>query len=179
MACHTTALAASYSVEYVGFEESRGRRISLHCPHAKGNTQLTPGRDVTGNSFCWYADASHEGFGSSQGNISRSRLEGNAPLGHRRVHTEGFDGDTDSVIALLVFALGELAIEGSRGTPIGVHNGRPSGLRGGSLRRPPGLALFNEARKRIGFVLTECDLENVQIFSLAACVVLFCCISTL
>jgi hypothetical protein len=30
------------------------------------------------------------------------------------------------------------------------------------------LALFNEARKRIGFVLTGCDLENVQIFSLAA-----------
>jgi hypothetical protein len=85
-----------------------------------------------------------------------------------RVHTEGFNGDTDSVIALLVFALGELAIEGSRGNPIEVHKGRPSGVRGGTSLRPPGLALFNEARKRIGFVLTECDLENVQIFSLAA-----------
>jgi hypothetical protein len=85
-----------------------------------------------------------------------------------RVYTEGFNGDTDSVIALLVFALGELAIEGSRGNPIEVHEGRPSGVRGGTLSRPPGLALFNEARKRIGFVLTECDLENVQIFSLAA-----------
>jgi hypothetical protein len=85
-----------------------------------------------------------------------------------RVHAEGFNGDTDSVIALLVFALGELAIEGSCGNPIEVHEGRPSGVRGGTLSRPPGLALFNEARKRIGFVLTECDLENVQIFSLAA-----------
>lgn len=87
-----------------------------------------------------------------------------------RVQTEGFNGDTDSVIALLVFALGELAIEGSRGTPIEGHEGRSSGVRGGSESKPPGLAYFNEARKRIGFVLTECDLENVQIFSLAACV---------
>jgi hypothetical protein len=85
-----------------------------------------------------------------------------------RVHTEGFDSDTDSVIALLVFALGELAIEGSRGNPIEVYQGRPSGVKGGTSSRPPGLALFNEARKRIGFVLTGCDLENVQVFSLAA-----------
>ena len=85
-----------------------------------------------------------------------------------RVYTEGFDDDTDSVVALLVFALGELAIEGSRGNPTEVYKGRPSGVRGGTSLRPPGLVLFNEARKRIGFVLTECDLENVQIFSLAA-----------
>lgn len=85
-----------------------------------------------------------------------------------KVHTEGFNGDTDSVIALLVFSLGELAIEGSRGNPIEVYNGRASGVRGGTASKPPGLALFNEARKRIGFVLTECDLENVQIYSLAA-----------
>jgi len=88
-----------------------------------------------------------------------------------RVHTEGFDGDTDSVIALLVFALGELSIEGSCGNPIEIHKGRPSGIRGGTATRPPGLALFNEARKRIGFVLTECEIENVQIFSLAAYVI--------
>jgi hypothetical protein len=85
-----------------------------------------------------------------------------------RVHSEGFDGDTDSVIALLVFALGELAIEGANGDPIEVYKGRRSGIRGGSATKPPGLAFFNEARKRIGFVLTDCELENVQIFSLAA-----------
>ena len=34
------------------------------------------------------------------------------------VHSEGFDCDTDSVLALLVFALGELAMEGSHGNPI-------------------------------------------------------------
>ncbi|KAH8754273.1 hypothetical protein BGZ57DRAFT_945050 [Hyaloscypha finlandica] len=86
-----------------------------------------------------------------------------------KVHSEGFDGDIESVIALLVFALGELAIDGSRGKPIEFYKGgRPSGVRGGSATRPPGIALFNEARKRIGFCLTECELENVQIFSLAA-----------
>jgi hypothetical protein len=87
-----------------------------------------------------------------------------------KVHTEGFDGDPHSVIALLVFALGEVALEGSRGNPIEVFKGRPSGIRGGTAPNPPGLALFNEARKRIGFVLTDYDLKNVQIYSLAACV---------
>jgi hypothetical protein len=61
-----------------------------------------------------------------------------------------------------------LAIEVSRGKSIEVYKGRLSGVRGGASSRPQGLALFNEARKRIGFVLTEFDLENVQIFSLAA-----------
>ena len=89
-----------------------------------------------------------------------------------RVHSEGFDGDPDSVIALLVFALGELAMDGSLGQPIDQINSRPSGVRGGSALKPPGLGLFNEARKRIGFVLTQCDLENVQILSLAAFVIL-------
>jgi hypothetical protein len=85
-----------------------------------------------------------------------------------KVHTEGFNGDVDSVIALLIFALGAVASDGARGDPIEIYRGRPSGLRGGTAERPPGLPLFNEARKRMGFVLTECDLENVQIFSLAA-----------
>ncbi|KIN04082.1 hypothetical protein OIDMADRAFT_118497, partial [Oidiodendron maius Zn] len=85
-----------------------------------------------------------------------------------KVYSEGFDSDTDSVIALLVFALGEIAIEGATGDPIEVYKGRRSGIRGGNATKPPGLALFNEARKRIGFVLTDCELENVQIFSLAA-----------
>ena len=89
-----------------------------------------------------------------------------------KVHTEGFNGDTDSVIALLVFALAELALEGYRGTPIEVYKGRTSGVRGGTVSKPPGLALFNEARKRIGFTLTDCELENVQIYCLTACVAL-------
>ncbi|RDW84967.1 hypothetical protein BP6252_02557 [Coleophoma cylindrospora] len=81
-----------------------------------------------------------------------------------RVSTEGFHGDPDSVIALLVFALGEMALESSQGNPLDPHQGRSSGI----VSRPPGLEYFNAARERIGFVLTECDLESVQIFSMAA-----------
>ena len=87
-----------------------------------------------------------------------------------KVYTEGFGVDPDSVIALLVFALGELAKDGSCGNPIEEYKGRPSGVRGGTASTPPGIALFNEARKRIGFVLTGYDLEHIQIYSLAACV---------
>lgn len=86
-----------------------------------------------------------------------------------KVHSEGFEGDNDSVIALLVFALGEMAIEGAKGKPVNISpRGRPSGVRGGTQTNPPGLSLFTEARRRIGFVLTDCELENVQIYSLAA-----------
>jgi len=85
-----------------------------------------------------------------------------------KVHSQGIGDDNDSVIALLIFALGEVAIEGSRGKPINVGNGRTSGVRGGTLLNPPGLALFTEARRHLGFALTECELENVQIYSLAA-----------
>lgn len=85
-----------------------------------------------------------------------------------RVSSEGFDGDVDSVIALMVFCLGELALEGLSGAPIASFNNVRSGLRGGSSTRPPGLSLFNEARRCLGFVICEHQLENVQIFSLIA-----------
>lgn len=85
-----------------------------------------------------------------------------------KVCSEGFDGDVDSVIALMIFCLGEVAIEGLTGNPVGEFKGLPSGVRGGSTGRPPGLALFNEARKCLGFVITDSELENIQIFSLFA-----------
>ncbi|PVH88250.1 hypothetical protein DL98DRAFT_544144 [Cadophora sp. DSE1049] len=85
-----------------------------------------------------------------------------------KVCSEGFDDDVDSVIALMIFCLGEVAIEGLTGTPVSEFKGLPSGVRGGSTGRPPGLALFNEARKCLGFVITDSELENVQIFSLFA-----------
>jgi hypothetical protein len=78
-----------------------------------------------------------------------------------RVHIKGFNSDIDLVIALLVFALRELVIEGSRENSIKVHEGRLSGVKGKTLSRPLGLALFNEARKRIGFVLIKCNLKHV------------------
>lgn len=78
------------------------------------------------------------------------------------------DGDPNAVIALMVFALGQVAIEGVFERPISLIDGQPSGFRGGSIDKPPGLAIFNEARRRIGFVSTHSTLENVHIQLLAA-----------
>ncbi|OCK80798.1 hypothetical protein K432DRAFT_296919 [Lepidopterella palustris CBS 459.81] len=81
------------------------------------------------------------------------------------VASQGFgDGDFPSIIAFLVFALGSVAEEGCYGIPIKIH----SGIRGGSAERPPGLELFNEARRRLGFVMTQCNVENIQCLLLAS-----------
>ncbi|KAF2086496.1 hypothetical protein K490DRAFT_44350 [Saccharata proteae CBS 121410] len=85
------------------------------------------------------------------------------------VARNGFgDGDCDSIVALMVFALGKLAIDGTYGTPLEISPGVESGLRGGSIERPPGLDIFNEARRRFGFVATQCSLENIQALLLSA-----------
>ncbi|KAK4930640.1 hypothetical protein LTR10_011978 [Elasticomyces elasticus] len=86
-----------------------------------------------------------------------------------RLLREGYgDGDAGSVLALMVFALGKVAVEGVLHRPVSVINGQPSGFRGGTINEPPGLELFNEARRRHGFVMTQCTLENVQINLLQA-----------
>lgn len=85
------------------------------------------------------------------------------------VMRNGFaDGDPDACLALLVFALGQVAIDGVYSSPISNYNGSPSGLRGGTAERPPGLDLFNEARRRVGFNVHACTLKNVQILLLQA-----------
>ncbi|KAI1807632.1 hypothetical protein F4811DRAFT_446564 [Daldinia bambusicola] len=91
------------------------------------------------------------------------------------IASRGFDESSSSTLTCLVFALGEVAISAVQGAPLATHKGRPSGLRGGTVERPPGLLFFNEARKRMGFNLTECSLENVQIFALAAIYYGTCC----
>jgi hypothetical protein len=77
------------------------------------------------------------------------------------------DGDPQTVLAFLVFALGQMAIEGSR-RPSSTQHGKPSGLRGGTLAERPGTRMFNEARRRLGFVLSAGSLETVQIQLLQA-----------
>jgi hypothetical protein len=85
-----------------------------------------------------------------------------------KIYLEGFGNDNDSIIALLIFALGDLAIGTTRGESVDIGNGRPSRGRRSIYAEHPGLALFTEARRRMGFVLTDCQLENVQIFCLTA-----------
>ena len=80
---------------------------------------------------------------------------------------DGLGDCITSTLAFLVFALGEVAIAGMQGIPVTVYNNRPSGVKGGTVSQPPGIALFNAARKRMGFNLTECSLENVQVLALA------------
>ncbi|KAK7415507.1 hypothetical protein QQX98_005860 [Neonectria punicea] len=79
----------------------------------------------------------------------------------------GFQEGTNSTVALLVFALGEVALTASE-APTVAYKGRPSGIKGGTTSRPPGITYFNEARKHMGFALTEVSLENVQMFTLAS-----------
>lgn len=79
----------------------------------------------------------------------------------------GFQENTTSTLVLLVFALGEVAYTASE-VPVSAFKGRPSGIKGGTIDRPPGITYFNEARKRMGFSLTEVSVENVQMFALAA-----------
>lgn len=86
-----------------------------------------------------------------------------------RLLREGYaDGDPQAVLALMVFALGQVSIEGVFGQPISTNNGIPSGFRGGTKDKPPGIEIFNEARRRLGFVANMCTLENVQILLLQA-----------
>ncbi|KAI9882471.1 MAG: hypothetical protein M1823_005780 [Watsoniomyces obsoletus] len=78
------------------------------------------------------------------------------------------DHDTESIIALLVMALGRHAVDGITTEPLDPESGRFSGLRGGVDHIPPGITLFDEARARMGFEMTLYRLEHVQIFILAA-----------
>ncbi|KAF4990890.1 hypothetical protein FGRMN_8199 [Fusarium graminum] len=68
--------------------------------------------------------------------------------------SNGFQEGATSSLVLLVLALGEMALTTSE-VPISAYKQRPSGIKGGTVDRPPGLAYFNEARKRMGFALSE------------------------
>jgi hypothetical protein len=81
--------------------------------------------------------------------------------------------EDETTITLLILALGQLAQEGSTGTPIFQSGLRSSGIRGGNTGLPPGFSLFDKARQRIGFAVTQYSLEAVQIFSLVGLVFSF------
>jgi len=85
-----------------------------------------------------------------------------------KILRDGFvDGDSRSVLALLVFALGQVAIEDSK-RPVSIQPGKSSGLRGGTVIEPPGTRMFDEARRRLELVRNTGTLENVQILLLQA-----------
>jgi hypothetical protein len=76
-----------------------------------------------------------------------------------RVMREGYkDGDPGAVLALMVFALGKTAIEGTVGEPISIN----SGFRGGSAECPPGIELFCEARRRLEGTYYEASARYLE-----------------
>jgi hypothetical protein len=86
-----------------------------------------------------------------------------------RLLDQGYrDDDPESVLALLVFALGRLAHESilQDATQVGLNGN--SEFRSGNITRPPELGFFNEARRRLGLIRARCCLENVQILLLEA-----------
>jgi hypothetical protein len=80
---------------------------------------------------------------------------------------DGFeDSSARSIIAILVFTLGKVAFDGVFGQVITYADGSPSGFRGGDGFKPPALDMFNEARRRLGFIVSQCSLECAQVFLL-------------
>lgn len=67
------------------------------------------------------------------------------------------------MLALLVIALGQMALEGTIGKKKITEKEVDQGY-----EHPPGLVYFNEVRKRIGFVEGDCGLEVVQILALTS-----------
>lgn len=89
------------------------------------------------------------------------------------------DDDGCSTLVLLVLALGAVAQEGVSGKPILEEStGRSTGIRGGSSQRPPGLAFWNEACRRLGGMISHYDINMLQSFILLSYVlpISFCVI---
>jgi hypothetical protein len=96
-------------------------------------------------------------------------------------YSSSFDqNDGCSTLVLLVLALGAVAQEGVSGKPIlEDFTGRSTGIKGGTSQRPPGLAFWNEASRRLGGIISKYDLNMLQSFILLSWVfflmLLLCC----
>jgi hypothetical protein len=77
------------------------------------------------------------------------------------------DDSRETALTYLVLALGEVAIASTQDPQIDEYHARPSGVRGGGGSPHPGLGFFNNARRRMGFHLTDGSLETAQALVLA------------
>lgn len=85
------------------------------------------------------------------------------------IGTSFSESDEASALVLLVLALGSVAQQGSVGLPvIETTDGRPMGVKGGSVDCPPGLVFLYEALRRMGVHLSACSLTMLQSYILAA-----------
>ncbi|KAI3548628.1 hypothetical protein CSPX01_03057 [Colletotrichum filicis] len=82
-----------------------------------------------------------------------------------------FEENAASTLVCLVLALAEVALVGGSGGAFAGFEDHPVGEPVRTTNdlefRPPGILFFNEARRRLGFSMTECALENVQMYILA------------
>jgi hypothetical protein len=83
-----------------------------------------------------------------------------------RVCRESFsESDEASALVLLVLALGSVAQEGAGGRAVAdPESGRDTGVRGGTIRNPPGLLFVNEAQRRMGILMTQHSLVLLQCY---------------
>lgn len=157
-------LRQSTALPKTGFPISPGPSILEHQP--LGNTSSTPGvaGSLTWDNMQTLSTAFFDTFNLLHPIVDRQHfVTATLPA----VVAAGFDDSIEATLTHLIFSLGEVAMAGTQGPPVGSQNGRPSGVRGGSKTQPPGLVFFNEARRRMGFNLTDCSLENVQVYALA------------
>jgi hypothetical protein len=88
------------------------------------------------------------------------------PKAYETAFSENYEG---SALVLIVIALGIVAHEGSTGAYIlDKSSGRSTGVRGGTIKEPPGLVFVTETKRRIGLLLTEGSLVSLQCSILTA-----------
>lgn len=78
------------------------------------------------------------------------------------------DRDTETVLLLLVIALGQVVYEGIAGVPIESFTKRSSGIRGGTALQSPGAVCFEESLRRWALVPISSSLLAVQVLLLQA-----------
>lgn len=74
----------------------------------------------------------------------------------------------DFTLFLLILALGSVAEEGYSSDPCIDEQGRDTGVRGGTLERPPGHVFLCEAKRRLGISSTVWNLGTLQCYILLA-----------
>ncbi|KJY00562.1 C6 finger domain protein [Zymoseptoria brevis] len=147
-----------------------GEQLTTYPVNPRTQTPTSTGRygynDLTVPKIQEYCDAYFSSFNILSPILNHEVFEAET-LG--LILREGFrDGEAESVLTLFVIALGQVALDGVFERPISMVNGTPSGFRGGTARSPPGLDVFNEARRRSSIISTDMTLENVQILLLQA-----------
>jgi hypothetical protein len=86
----------------------------------------------------------------------------------RFMRSASTDGEIETVLLLVVIALGQVAYEGIAGSPIESFTKRSSGVRGGTALASPGATCFDESLRQWALVPSAPSLLRVQVLLLQA-----------